>query len=282
MKTDRTTRFFILIAGTLIIIYGVAGHVRNRVWQSKLSLWTDVVRKAPRNPRGYVNRGHAWLERGKSDRARADFRKALELHPDAYMAHMGLGLLAMARENDFTAARHFRRAVDAKPRYPEAHVRLGLLHENVFNRPQAALDAYQTALRHDTDNEFALLALGRFHLKREQWREAIRRFSTLIDSPAYGAEASLGRGIALLHAGTVDAAVRDLQHALEKSHRPGLAHYYLAAASLVRGNTGAARTHISAARKHGQNVSSLEHRLQGENTAPPQTDASPDAFVSPP
>ncbi|MBL4845627.1 MAG: hypothetical protein JKY65_08885 [Planctomycetes bacterium] len=48
----------------LALVLGVSGTMlvmaRNEVWRNDLSLWTDVVEKAPKKPRGWVNLGLYW------------------------------------------------------------------------------------------------------------------------------------------------------------------------------------------------------------------------------
>jgi len=77
----------------LCIGLGVATHVRNRVYADELTFWTDVVSKAPNNPRAHNNLGYALALRHRDDEAAAEFRRSLELDPSYFKAAFNLKFL---------------------------------------------------------------------------------------------------------------------------------------------------------------------------------------------
>lgn len=69
-------------AALLIILFiglAFATYERNRMWETRISLWNDVVRKSPEKPRGYMNLGQALSEGGRYDEAIAVLRKGLTM-----------------------------------------------------------------------------------------------------------------------------------------------------------------------------------------------------------
>jgi tetratricopeptide (TPR) repeat protein len=48
----------------VVIIFGIMTGVRGRVWGSKFTLWNDVVKKYPNDPRAQVNLGTGYSELG--------------------------------------------------------------------------------------------------------------------------------------------------------------------------------------------------------------------------
>ncbi|MHB8416472.1 MAG: tetratricopeptide repeat protein [Myxococcales bacterium] len=131
---------------------------RNRVWADDLSLWADVVEKAPDNGRGHLNYGlalaavgrspealaqydecaKAWpaysycpLDRGvllaslgRKPEAFAEYRKAERLDPDLFWTPYYEGMLL--RGEDARASRdELLRATQLSPGFPAAHRELG-------------------------------------------------------------------------------------------------------------------------------------------------------------
>ena len=69
-------------AALLIILFiglALATYERNRVWETRIALWSDVVKKSPEKPRGYMNLGHALSEGGRYDEAIAVLRKGITM-----------------------------------------------------------------------------------------------------------------------------------------------------------------------------------------------------------
>jgi len=84
----------IFTATILIVILasmGTATHLRNRVWQSELSLWNDVIAKTPRNPRGYNMVGNYYRTSFRLYDAVAYYRKTLEIDGSYAGARSNLG-----------------------------------------------------------------------------------------------------------------------------------------------------------------------------------------------
>ena len=73
---------------------GVATYLRNDVYRDGVTLWTDVVQKAPRNHRGYTHLAwHIDQETGDTAEAIRIYRSVLRLSPDIANAHRYLAIL---------------------------------------------------------------------------------------------------------------------------------------------------------------------------------------------
>jgi protein O-mannosyl-transferase len=56
-----------LAGGFAVLLLAACGwgtYQRNAVWHDDMTLWKDVVRKSPGNPRGHLSYGSAFLSRG--------------------------------------------------------------------------------------------------------------------------------------------------------------------------------------------------------------------------
>lgn len=77
----------------LICIFIAFTANRNQTYRSEISLWEDVVSKAPGNARAYNNLGYAYMLAGRDEAARQAFLDALRLRPDYRPARRNLDML---------------------------------------------------------------------------------------------------------------------------------------------------------------------------------------------
>ncbi|NWF74753.1 MAG: tetratricopeptide repeat protein [Nitrospirae bacterium] len=78
------------IAALLIIVLGAFTYQRNLLYQDRLFLWSDAVRKSPNKARPHNNLGYAYALHGDWDRAIEEFRTAARLDPDFILAQQNL------------------------------------------------------------------------------------------------------------------------------------------------------------------------------------------------
>ncbi|MBL0211666.1 MAG: tetratricopeptide repeat protein [Holophagaceae bacterium] len=83
------TSCFLLLA----LCLGVRTAVRNRDYQSEITLWRSSLRVSPQNPRAHNNLGYAHLVQGEAAEARKAFEAALALNPDYALARANLDSL---------------------------------------------------------------------------------------------------------------------------------------------------------------------------------------------
>jgi tetratricopeptide (TPR) repeat protein len=74
----------ILSTGALGSAYAVKGncYVGLKQWEKAVEAYTSVLKQTPGAGDVYVSRGRAYLEMGRKDEARSDFKAALKLLPD--------------------------------------------------------------------------------------------------------------------------------------------------------------------------------------------------------
>ncbi|HDZ84327.1 MAG TPA: tetratricopeptide repeat protein [Nitrospirae bacterium] len=123
-KTIGTAAVCILVV-IAVVLTGTT-YARNTVWNSELSLWSDVIKKSPGKARGYNNVGMCYYE--SKDRAKAIpyFQKAIEIDPLDYKALNNLGLSYMGEGRPEKAIESLSRAVKIKPSNGMYHINLGI------------------------------------------------------------------------------------------------------------------------------------------------------------
>jgi len=78
------------LAATLILVLCLFTYQRNQLYQDRLLLWADAVRKSPNKARPHNNLGYAYALRDDWDRAIDEFRTAARLDPDFIIAQQNL------------------------------------------------------------------------------------------------------------------------------------------------------------------------------------------------
>jgi tetratricopeptide (TPR) repeat protein len=79
-----------LLATVVIAVLCLFTYQRNLLYEDRLLLWSDAVRKSPNKARPHNNLGYAYALRDDWDRAIDEFRTAARLDPDFILAQQNL------------------------------------------------------------------------------------------------------------------------------------------------------------------------------------------------
>ncbi|HXA80401.1 MAG TPA: tetratricopeptide repeat protein [Opitutaceae bacterium] len=139
---------------------------RNKVYHSRLALWTDTVAKQPDNARAHNDLGNAYLALGRLPEATTEFQAALRIYPDYMDAHYNLGgILAKTPAQWPEAISHLEAALQIDPDNAEAHNALGGVLMNFPDRLPEAMGHFNEAVRikpdlADAHNNLAIILAG--------------------------------------------------------------------------------------------------------------------------
>jgi len=78
------------LAAIVVLALSLFTYQRNSLYQDRLSLWSDAVRKSPNKARPHNNLGYAYALQDDWDRAIDEFRTAARLDPDFIIARQNL------------------------------------------------------------------------------------------------------------------------------------------------------------------------------------------------
>ncbi len=134
--------------GVLVGLFAVMATAvvqRNPVWRNDVTLWTDVLNKAPDNQAAYVNVGAAYRVLGDLDAAADVYRRALARFPDNGMLHNNLGIIYRSHGDLARAAEAFQTAVRTMPGFAMPYFNLGLILQETGHRTEAII-AYERFL----------------------------------------------------------------------------------------------------------------------------------------
>ncbi|TAN42250.1 MAG: tetratricopeptide repeat protein [Nitrospirae bacterium] len=204
--------FMVLLVATL----GIASHMRNRVWQSDLSLWQDVVSKSPNKVRGHDFLGTAYYRREIYDRALISFDSALKLNPDFYISYNNRGLL-FARTGGLTnAVSDFESALKLNPAFVPAYYNRAFVYSQLGNNNMAIAD-YTNAISLRPDFADAYNNRGNVYLLSGQYDKAVSDYTAAIDlirvTGGEFAEGHYNRGLSFYKAKRFDMAAPDFDKA---------------------------------------------------------------------
>ncbi|MDU0457924.1 MAG: tetratricopeptide repeat protein [Geobacteraceae bacterium] len=133
---------FGVMAGILVVILCGATVLRNRVWQSEISLWQDAALKSPAKVRPHQNLALYYGMQGRPDLAGVELRRALAIEPRNYELHNNLGIVYRQLGNLEGAIREYRTVLALEPADAMARYNLG----NIFlgqGKLSEAIDEYQ-------------------------------------------------------------------------------------------------------------------------------------------
>jgi len=209
---SRKRSWVIAVSIVIIASLGTATYLRNRVWHDHITLWSDVVAKAPHNFYAYHNLGRAYASKDQDDLAVRCYKKAISIQPKAQKPRFQLGVILSKRGDVEEAIKYLSEYVQAVPEHVKAYIILGI----------------------------TLAKKGDYDAAYSQFEEAIKI------NPRYSS-AFYNWGVVLELDGRIDEAVRRYKRALKIDPRYANAHYRLGLLLYRTGNYADAVDHLEEA-----------------------------------
>jgi tetratricopeptide (TPR) repeat protein len=209
----------IVVAGLL----GVVTFRRNQSYRTALTVWQDVVARAPHNWRGHLGLGSVLREADRLDEAASALQRSIELFPRP-LAYLQLGIVEEKRQYLDLALAAYDKAEALGP--TERELAETLLRRGVLRLKSGDLER---ALG-DLERSFALepkseakINLGVIALRREAWSEAEAHFRAALELAPEDPAAHGGLGRALFQQQRHGEALAELELALlEQDSDPNL------------------------------------------------------------
>lgn len=138
LEAYRAARALVGDKGALVYRIGLAHMAEGRL-EPGIEAYTIALDQGvgPLRMPARVRRGRAYLERGDTEAALADFREAARLAPDSPAALGGLGRAELAAGNAEVALEHLRRAVELDPAATRLRQPLGMAYRALGDRAGA-------------------------------------------------------------------------------------------------------------------------------------------------
>ncbi len=245
----RYIKKYWLRAGLLclaVVVLSVWTYQRNRVWQTDLSLWTDVVSKSPEKARPHLNLGLALAVRDRTEEAIDHYLKSLDLNPNYVEAHNNLGMALKEQGRIDEAIAHYVKAIQLDPNFAEAHNNLGMAIKET-GKINEAIQHYRRALQISPTDVEAHNNLGVALKEQGRLNEAIQHYRRALQINPMNVKAHNNLGNALSSEGKANEAIEHFRKALQINPNFAEAHNNLGGQLLRQGKTDEAREHFTAA-----------------------------------
>lgn len=207
---DRATGWkrqaFQVFMTVLLAVLALLSWQRTAVWRNGVTLWSDVVAKAPLNYEAWDSLGSAYIDSGDEMNASMAYKRALALNPGYALSLKNSGVLYLKNGEIEPALKHFLRLVRVQPTNAEAFEFLGLTMK-IGGDLSGAEQALSQSLRLDPRRSSALVLLAQLYVVKGDFvhaREFLQRAQQV-----EGSTVNIETGLA-----TVEAGLGDLDKAL--------------------------------------------------------------------
>lgn len=175
----------------------------------------DAAQPGGQGADALVERAKALLSERRLAEAAALFSRAIEIQPEFFWAHYGLGEVLSDLERWDDAAGAFQRAIGLRSDVGWAHYRLGIALSRLERWEEAAV-AYQRAIDLQPGTAAPHNNLGNVHLRLRHWREAVAAFTDAIAQAPHDCWTYNNLGEALFQLGRWEEAAAAYQEAIRR------------------------------------------------------------------
>jgi protein O-mannosyl-transferase len=203
-----------LFLSVLILTLCITSHYRNEVWKNGITLWSDVIKKAPYNARAWSNKGTALSYLKKYEEALKYYDEAIRLKPDYPEAWFKKGKALDDLRKYEEAIKCYDEAIKQKPDKYEAITNKGLALANL-NKFQEAIFYYDEAIKIEPGDIKAWNNKGGALFSLRNYEEASKCFDEAIKLNPENPDAWNNKGSALYSLNKNEEAMICYDKALE-------------------------------------------------------------------
>jgi tetratricopeptide (TPR) repeat protein len=168
-----------IVAIAILAALAVMLYERTKVWQSRKSLWSDVVAKSPGKARPHMNLGHALAMEGNYEAAVLEYKTALTLANDKSVSrieilrNLGVALFQLGMLGD--AIEVFTEASTSDPLNADILNNLAICFLEIGNYKKAVYYV-SIAVKAQPRHGGAHNTLGEIYFKKKEYNKALESF----------------------------------------------------------------------------------------------------------
>ncbi|MBK8806926.1 MAG: tetratricopeptide repeat protein [Bacteroidales bacterium] len=155
-----------------LIVLSIMTIQRNKAWQSKITLWSDSVKKTPNNYRALNNLGYALIEEHKYEEAIHFLKKSLLISPNRTANIINLGACYNALNMHHEALMYFNKALKINENNTDAYNNLGILYLKQ-NEPTKAEMCFKKSITIEPNKINAYLHLSSLYYEQKKFNEVV-------------------------------------------------------------------------------------------------------------
>ncbi|PJC01849.1 MAG: hypothetical protein CO073_02575 [Candidatus Komeilibacteria bacterium CG_4_9_14_0_8_um_filter_36_9] len=122
----------------IIILFSAINITHAKVYQDKITFWSDAVVNSPSSSFNRNNLGAMYYLDGNYEKALRQWEKTLEINPSEPLTHNNIGLIYEKLGRYAAAEQAYFAELQINPYYDNVHFNLGLLYAKTGNNEQAA------------------------------------------------------------------------------------------------------------------------------------------------
>ncbi len=166
-------------AGAVILALGARTMLRNHDYRSERAIWLDTARKVPDSGRAHAAAAVALLQAGETSEAIREATRAIELDPEPG-AYLNRGNAYLLRGRDAEALADFNRSIELKSDLATTYCHRGgaLMHLNRLDEAEAD---FTRAIELSPEFSTAYLQRGVTRFYRQRYDEAIQDFDRTLE-----------------------------------------------------------------------------------------------------
>jgi tetratricopeptide (TPR) repeat protein len=221
-KNTRSLMFGLCIV--IVLFWGMA-FARNRVWDSDVSLWEDVIRKSPQKARVQLSMGAAYAMENRYDGALKFLTQSISMTADPYRAYLNRGAVYVKMKNDDLALKDFDLAIAANPQFLDAYINRGEVFARRKDYP-AALSDFNKTIEVDPNYAPGYKMRGRVYDALQKYPQALADYNRALSIDPGDAQVLAWRGYIDAIGGHFDEALVDFNAALRLDPKFSDAYVY--------------------------------------------------------
>lgn len=204
-----------VLTATIVVLLAASTLLRNQVWRTPETLWSDVIAKNPKCSRAYNARGVYFAMHGDTTRALQDFENAIRYDvddPDAYN-NQGLALAGLGTEAGYRSAiESYGKAIERRSEYAEAFANRAVAYYSLGMNDEALPDLDRAVQLQDSVSRMYLIRAS-VRGSAGDHQGAILDYTRVLAMDGENAQYYLLRGDARSRFSHYEAAMRDYEAA---------------------------------------------------------------------
>jgi tetratricopeptide (TPR) repeat protein len=233
--------------GRLIGLHVERSYSELKQFDKALAAGEELLKRYPNDPEILFQ-----VSRLNADRSYQLMKQLMQAAPDSYWVHLANAQVHESLQHYDVAQQEYRRVIELKPDAPGAHLGLGRAILSASKDPPAIDEAareFERELALAPENATAEFELGEIARERGQLAAAREHFLRAVQFNQNFFEAQIGLGRLMLKQGNPREAIAHLEVAARVEPRDTLPHYLLASAYKSLGDPAAASRELELYRK---------------------------------
>lgn len=209
----------------VILLFWAMAFARNRVWDSEISLWEDVIRKSPQKARVHLSLGTAYAREDQYDRALKFLTESIGMTAESYRSYLNRGVVYVKMKKDDLALKDFDQAIHENPQFLDAYINRGEIFARRKDYPSALADFNKT-IEIDPNYAPGYKMRGRVYDAMQKYPHALADYNRALSIEPGDAQVLAWRGYIYAIGGHLDEALVDFTASLRLDESFCDAHIY--------------------------------------------------------